>query len=64
MDDILLAFLTGWSDGIEGVRDVARAGDHRTGADYRIGFLDARIQVFRLLAHVRKILEESDDGLR
>jgi len=64
VDTILLAYFTGWSDGIAGRRDAARAGDTRTGADYRIGFLDARIEVFRLFAQVRRILEESDDGLR
>jgi hypothetical protein len=28
-----------------------------TGADYRIGFLDGRIEVFRMLARVREILD-------
>jgi hypothetical protein len=64
MEDILLAYFTGWLDGMNGLRNADLAADNRTGADYRIGFLDARIEVFRLLAAVRKIVEESDDGLR
>jgi hypothetical protein len=64
MEDILHAYFTGWLDGMAGHRDPARAADHRTGCDYRIGFLDARIEIFRLLAAVRQILEEADDGLR
>jgi hypothetical protein len=59
MDDILLAYHAGRADGIAGRRDTARTADPATGPDYRIGFLDGRIEVFRLLAHVRKIVEEA-----
>jgi hypothetical protein len=55
-DDMLLAYFTGRADGLAGRRD----GDRTADADYRIGFLDGRIEVFRLLATVRKILEEND----
>ncbi len=60
MDDTLHAYETGRADGIAGRRDVAKAADPATGADYRIGFLDGRIEVFRLLAHVRQIVEDAD----
>lgn len=60
MDDTLQAYETGRADGIAGRRDVAKAADPAIGADYRIGFLDGRIEVFRLLAHVRKIVEDAD----
>lgn len=63
MDETLQAYDTGRADGIAGRRDTAKAGDPVTGADYRIGFLDGRIEVFRLLAHVRQIVEEAERGL-
>jgi hypothetical protein len=59
MDDQLLAYNTGREDGGAGRRDATRADDPRTGADYRMGFLDGRIEVFQMLAQVRKFL---DDG--
>jgi hypothetical protein len=63
MDDgTLLAYFTGRADGVAGRRDLVRAADPVHGGDYRIGFLDGRIEVFRLLAHVREILEESGEG--
>ena len=34
-----------------------RAKHPSTGADYRIGFLDGRIEIFRMFASVRKILD-------
>jgi hypothetical protein len=61
-DEILLAYFTGRIDGIAGLRNIVTAADPRHGGDYRIGFLDGRIEVFRLLAHVRQILEESGEG--
>jgi hypothetical protein len=65
MDDEIFAYVTGRSDGIAGHRDSARAGHAATGADYRMGFLDGRIEVFHLLAAVRRIQDESDgDFLR
>jgi hypothetical protein len=59
MDDELMAYNLGRSDGGAGRRDAARADDPQTGADYRMGFLDGRIEVFQMLAQVRKFL---DDG--
>ncbi|NMO56105.1 hypothetical protein HH310_33615 [Actinoplanes sp. TBRC 11911] len=55
-DETLLAYFTGRLDGILGRRDTVRSGD----PDYRIGFLDGRLEVFRLLAAVRRIVEEND----
>jgi hypothetical protein len=53
----LMAYLAGWTDGFSGRRDCVRAGDAGTGQDYRIGFLDARMEVYRLLAGLRRIIE-------
>jgi hypothetical protein len=60
MDDELHAYEAGRADGLAGKRDAARAGDPACGRDYRIGFLDGRLEVFRMLASVRKIVEESE----
>ncbi|MBU2665200.1 hypothetical protein KOI35_16985 [Actinoplanes bogorensis] len=60
MDDEILAYDTGRADGIAGRRDHLRAGHPATGADYRMGFLDGRIEVFHLLAAVRRIVDEHD----
>jgi hypothetical protein len=54
-----MAYNVGRADGGAGRRDPLRAGDLSTGADYRMGFLDGRIEVFQMLAQVRKFL---DDG--
>ena len=59
MDDSLQAYDRGRADGIAGRRDHTRAAHEHTGADYRMGFLDGRIEVFRLLAAVRKIVDEA-----
>jgi hypothetical protein len=59
MDDELIAYNAGRADGGAGRRDADRADDPETGADYRMGFLDGRIEVFQMLAQVRKFL---DDG--
>ena len=65
MDEQLQAYDTGRADGIAGRRDHARSAHPDTGADYRMGFLDGRIEVFHLLAAVRRIQDESDgDFLR
>jgi hypothetical protein len=61
VDDEFRAYLAGRADGIAGRRDDKRTGDDETGRDYRTGFLDGRLEVFRLLTHVRRIVEESDD---
>jgi hypothetical protein len=42
-----------------GRRDAARAEDSGLGRDYRIGFLDGRLEVFRMHAAIRKIVEET-----
>jgi hypothetical protein len=60
MENALLAYRDGRDDGYAGRRDAARAEDPETGADYRIGFLDGRIDVFRMMAAVRAMLEEAD----
>ena len=57
MDDALLAYATGREDAFAGRRDPERAEHPRTGADYRIGFLDGRIEIFKMLASVREMLE-------
>jgi len=59
MEDALEAYEAGRADGLDGRRDRIRATDHRTGADYRTGFLDGRLELFRMHAQLRKILEES-----
>ena len=65
MDDQLIAYDAGRSDGMAGVRDPSHAAHPHTGADYRIGFLDGRIEMFHLLAAFRRIQDEfGDDSLR
>ncbi|MGW4948220.1 hypothetical protein ACWEOZ_42285 [Actinoplanes sp. NPDC004185] len=59
MDDALLAYDAGRVDALAGHRDAARAKDPETGPDYRRGFLDGRIEIFRMFAGVREILDES-----
>ena len=58
MQDALDAYEQGRADGLAASRDQTRATDHRTGADYRMGFLDGRLEVFRMHAQLRKIVEE------
>ncbi|WP_306210445.1 hypothetical protein [Actinoplanes sp. RD1] len=57
MEDALLAYGAGRADALEGSRDAARAEHPVTGADYRRGFLDARMDVFRMFAGIRRVLE-------
>ncbi|WP_067509948.1 hypothetical protein [Actinoplanes sp. TFC3] len=57
MDEALLAYCEGLADGCAGHRNAGRAGHPATGADYRRGFLDGRLEVFRMLAGVRQMLE-------
>jgi hypothetical protein len=59
MDKAIEAYARGRADGSAGRRDPLLAADGRTGADYRIGFLDARIEIFRVHAEIRRLL---DDG--
>jgi hypothetical protein len=58
VDEAFAAYDRGRADGVAGRRDDARTEHPRTGADYRIGFLDGRIEVFRMLARVREITDE------
>ncbi|MGK5685054.1 hypothetical protein [Actinoplanes sp. URMC 104] len=62
MDEQLLAYDRGRADGIAGCRDHAGSTHPDTGADYRMGFLDGRIEVFHLLAAARRIVDEADGG--
>jgi hypothetical protein len=57
MQDALEAYGAGRADALAGSRDAARAKHPETGADYRIGFLDGRIEIFRMLASLREIME-------
>jgi hypothetical protein len=57
VDEALLAYDAGRADALAGTRDAARAKDDSTGVDYRMGFLDGRIEIFRMLASVREILD-------
>lgn len=59
MDDALRAYDAGREDAFAGRRNVGAAQDPHTGVDYRTGFLDGRIEIFRMLAEVREILEEN-----
>ena len=60
MFDELEAYSAGRADGLAARRDSERAGDPAFGRDYRIGFLDGRLEVFRMLADARKIVEDGD----
>jgi hypothetical protein len=60
MDQELRAYEAGRTDGLAARRDEERAGDPAFGRDYRIGFLDGRLEMFRMHAGVRKIVEEDD----
>lgn len=57
MEEALLAYDAGRHDALAGYRDAARAKHPVTGADYRMGFLDGRIEIFRMMAQVREILD-------
>jgi hypothetical protein len=60
MDEALLAYYAGRADALAGHRDVTRARHPETGADYRMGFVDGRIEIFRMYACVREILDAAD----
>jgi hypothetical protein len=60
MEEALQAYGAGRMDALDGRRDAARAADPATGADYRRGFLDGRMEVFRMFAGVRELLREAD----
>jgi hypothetical protein len=57
MEEALAAYGAGRADALAGHRDETRVAHPETGADYRIGFLDGRIEVFRMMARVREILD-------
>ncbi|GAA0582594.1 hypothetical protein GCM10010172_79650 [Paractinoplanes ferrugineus] len=58
MDRAFEAYAVGRADGLAAHRDAQRATDPECGRDYRIGFLDGRLEIFRMLASVRKIVED------
>jgi len=60
MDEALTAYDAGHTDGRAGLRDLARAGDPRTGPDYRVGLLDGQLAAFEqaLVEAVRRALQE------
>jgi hypothetical protein len=60
MDEEFRAYEAGRADGISARRDNDRATDPAFGHDYRIGFLDGRLEVFRLNAGARRLAEESE----
>ncbi|BFU45321.1 hypothetical protein [Krasilnikovia sp. MM14-A1004] len=60
MEEALRAYGAGRIDGLDGSRDTAQAEDPATGADYRRGFLDGRLEVFRMFAGVRDLLRGDD----
>jgi hypothetical protein len=61
LDDALRAYDAGRGDAMAGCRDSVRARHPETGTDYRRGFLDGRLEVFRMFAQVRRLLEEAAD---
>jgi hypothetical protein len=60
MDREFEAYAAGRADGLAADRDASRATHPEFGRDYRIGFLDGRLEIFRMLASVRKIVEDGD----
>ncbi|GIF25766.1 hypothetical protein BJ973_003040 [Actinoplanes tereljensis] len=65
MDDALVAYGSGHSDGMAGLHDGERAGDPTTGADYQVGVVDGQIAAFEqaLVAAIRKALDDKkSDG--
>jgi hypothetical protein len=61
MEDALRAYELGRADGLGGRRDTSRAADPATGTDYRMGFLDARLEVYRMHAQARQFVEEAGE---
>jgi hypothetical protein len=60
MDDEFRAYEAGRADGLVGRRDPDRARDPDLGRDYRIGFIDGRMELYRLHASVRRIVEDDE----
>jgi hypothetical protein len=59
MEEALQAYAAGRADAFASFRDDERAAHPDTGADYRMGFLDGRIEVFRMHAELRKIVGDN-----
>jgi hypothetical protein len=59
VDDFFAAYQQGRADAGAGTRDAGQAEDPATGADYRRGFLDGRIEIFAVLAKARRFLDDS-----
>lgn len=59
VEDALTAYDAGRADALAGSRDATRAAHPATGADYRTGFLDGRLEIFRMFSGVRRYLEGS-----
>ena len=60
MDDEFRAYQAGRADGLAGRRDTERAADPELGRDYRIGFIDGRMEIYRMHADVRKFVEDGE----
>lgn len=58
MDEALLAYTAGHTDGAAGYRDARQADHPETGPDYRVGVVDGSVAAFQaeLIAEVRRIL--------
>jgi hypothetical protein len=55
MDDEFRAYEAGRTDGLAGRRDPVQAG-----RDYRVGFIDGRIEIYRLRASIRRTAEDTE----
>ena len=64
MEDAFVAYGAGHADGRAGREDVARAGDARTGADYRVGLVDGQLAAFEdaLTEAIRRAMGDRLDG--
>jgi len=60
MDDELRAYEAGRADGLAARRDAEQAGHPTLGRDYRIGFIDGRMEIYRMQASARKIVEDGE----
>jgi hypothetical protein len=63
MDDALLAYERGRTDGLAGASDPEQAVHPDTGTDYRTGVRDGQLAAFEtdLIAAVRRALGTDDD---
>ena len=60
MDDEFEAYSAGRADGLAAARDPERAGHPSLGRDYRMGFIDGRMEVYRMHTCVREIIEDGE----